>query len=538
MSEAARLRLERGATIGSLEQLMGSRTVGGTVLTVFSLASFNILAASLLITWALSPLGTQSLLRMMTSRLEPRLTATNITYFDNSATSGLIGKNWVGGSNSYPRDAWFRSLTSLYIALVTSSGGIKSESVDLWGNAKVPFLRHNVPTWTKVSYDSGNTTFKIELSYIRLVCGDVVKKPDLVNSTLLSSVALETSQPTFSLTNDTWHGYPLGTTKLNEMTTWSLALDRFVDVIWTRVGGTVMEFAHRPEQRPMLLKNETGIEVGPTTLRFEAIFTEDISGPLAPLRAYCRVTEEYVESLVNCLTPAAGTSAAAKTCRVMAQRPSQQQHASEQISHLSFPGVFNLISQKLPLTIGGPADMSLYHIHDPDLRGVEFDDTANLTDINAEALGIRLSQLINTYLTLTQVSSKISRGSRGGAVTTSNLTVPAGASTLVLRFDISSSWAALGLVSSLVLLCAGILGVVCKHMAKGPDVLGYLSTVFRDSKFMDLPASSGQINSLEISTQMKDRKIQYGVTKLIKHGQPLIGVGFQEDIEPVKYATK
>ncbi|KXH59981.1 hypothetical protein CSAL01_11978 [Colletotrichum salicis] len=161
MTEATRLRLERGATLGSLEQLIGSRIVGATVITLFNFPSFNVLGASLAITWALSPLGTQSLLRTATSLLEPQVTRTNITYFDNSARSELADNNWWGGGNSYSVTAWFRSISTLYVALVSTSGAIKSDTVDLWGNVKIPFLRHTEPVWKNVSYDAGADSYTL-----------------------------------------------------------------------------------------------------------------------------------------------------------------------------------------------------------------------------------------------------------------------------------------------------------------------------------------------------------------------------------------
>ncbi|KAF5488213.1 hypothetical protein CGCF413_v012014 [Colletotrichum fructicola] len=55
--EAARWKLERGTTLGALEQLIGSRTVGATLLNLLQLRSFNILSAALVAIWAFSPLG-------------------------------------------------------------------------------------------------------------------------------------------------------------------------------------------------------------------------------------------------------------------------------------------------------------------------------------------------------------------------------------------------------------------------------------------------------------------------------------------------
>ncbi|RSM04366.1 hypothetical protein CDV31_010068 [Fusarium ambrosium] len=82
--ELARWRLERGSTMGTLEQLMGSRTVGATIITQFSLRIFNPLGICLLLIWSFSPLGAQSLLRMLGSRLDPKMEPSTIVYFDTN----------------------------------------------------------------------------------------------------------------------------------------------------------------------------------------------------------------------------------------------------------------------------------------------------------------------------------------------------------------------------------------------------------------------------------------------------------------------
>lgn len=55
--EIARWKLEKGGRVGTLEHLIGSQTVGATILTQAKIGALNPLGISLLLVWSFSPLG-------------------------------------------------------------------------------------------------------------------------------------------------------------------------------------------------------------------------------------------------------------------------------------------------------------------------------------------------------------------------------------------------------------------------------------------------------------------------------------------------
>ncbi|WAO84650.1 Hypothetical protein NCS54_00187000 [Fusarium falciforme] len=219
--------------MGTLEQLMGSRIVGATIITQFSLRTFNPLGICLLLIWSFSPPGAQSLLRMLGSRLDPKMEPSIIVYFD---------------TNGQTRAA--RNL-----------GRIQGGSVDLWMNVKIPFLSRDSNAesdsegWIEVDSSSdldsfsslagialtnvptGNTTLSIESSYLDLNCSITQKDSyyeeelGLTNHSWTIKSAVAPQRTTGK--NGTWHGYPMdrGEDDLSSIT-WSLATDRFVDVYW------------------------------------------------------------------------------------------------------------------------------------------------------------------------------------------------------------------------------------------------------------------------------------------------------------------
>src|SRR5690349_5066834 len=73
-------KLERGTTLGLLESLIGSRTVGGTILTQIRLWPLTFLGLGLILIWLMSPMGSQAALRMLVIENENVESSSNITY--------------------------------------------------------------------------------------------------------------------------------------------------------------------------------------------------------------------------------------------------------------------------------------------------------------------------------------------------------------------------------------------------------------------------------------------------------------------------
>ncbi|KAH0431020.1 hypothetical protein CcaCcLH18_07434 [Colletotrichum camelliae] len=191
MTEATRWKLEKGSTIGCLEQLMGSQTVGGSVLSILRLRSLSVLSPLLLLLWSFSPLGAQSLLRMTELRSSYREIQTTVTFFDTTAKSQIADwyRRTIPSASATGALAKLRVLKSLYTTLVTAPETIKNDTMDIWGNVKIPILKDvEVQGWQNTSshratlqYASlmgvpvnnigeGNTSFSLESTYVQLEC--------------------------------------------------------------------------------------------------------------------------------------------------------------------------------------------------------------------------------------------------------------------------------------------------------------------------------------------------------------------------------
>jgi hypothetical protein len=80
LREGARWRAQRGAPLGALEELLGSASLFGTVETQFLLRSCTFTGVLLFVLWALSPVGGQASLRLVSKKNISAVREDEITY--------------------------------------------------------------------------------------------------------------------------------------------------------------------------------------------------------------------------------------------------------------------------------------------------------------------------------------------------------------------------------------------------------------------------------------------------------------------------
>ncbi|KAK8070562.1 hypothetical protein PG997_010765 [Apiospora hydei] len=522
------------------------------------------------------PLGTQSLLRMSELRPGLELSTTTITYFDNSARSQMIEWTDYEPFLEFPLEPKARALETLYTTLVSTPETSKRDTMDPWGHVKIPFLESaSENNWKDVprelnadGYSSlvslplnpinqdSKTTFSLESSYMQLQCSNTTASvhswPDGSTSEELNHGMLEDAynnfyglleqKKTYQLPNGTWHGFPMqrsSSWRMGKNATWSLGLNRFVDAVW--FGGNQTKYSkfyfansQHPEyhHRPILFKSEARIETGHTELLFRAICTDydlEVAPPLLFFAGKCGVTQRYVESRVTCTR----STDSLRVCSVTAQRPSRQLHASNAITPLSFPLIFRYISKHMPLIIGGgvsyQTELSLHYLANQSLSDMNGADNEFLKHVTDKGLGTRLSQLLNTYYQLSQLTFNVAGGAADSSIQEPSLSVDAESRKEVTIFAVSDGWAGLCLVTCVAMLAAGVLSVVFAHRARGPETLGYVSTVFRDSKHFELLPGSDRLPAVELSRSMARERIRYGLVRNKKGEEPLLGVAREEE---------
>jgi hypothetical protein len=125
--------LERGIDIGSIECLVESRTVSSAVTLPLRLRYVNLLVPCLFALWALSPLGGQAAIRVVSQELVYTNGSSQFTYLDvNSSEFTINGAS----SRSENRGA----INSNFKAALISPSSFKGGSQDIFGNLKVPMM--------------------------------------------------------------------------------------------------------------------------------------------------------------------------------------------------------------------------------------------------------------------------------------------------------------------------------------------------------------------------------------------------------------
>ncbi|KAJ4384221.1 hypothetical protein N0V86_001068 [Didymella sp. IMI 355093] len=165
---------------------------------------FTVVGANLLMLWALSPLGGQASLRLMSRGYAETLSSSKVRYM----TTGPGGTMW-GLSSTYVDSGKFADAGALYTAALLAPLATKLGSEDPWGNVKIPdlaslsHLRPNASGWIEVpgsfadpeSYSSlvglpvvglpvnGSSIFTMEDTYLTVNCSDFTQHPYPGNDT-------------------------------------------------------------------------------------------------------------------------------------------------------------------------------------------------------------------------------------------------------------------------------------------------------------------------------------------------------------------
>ncbi|KAF1941565.1 hypothetical protein EJ02DRAFT_347536 [Clathrospora elynae] len=198
MKMIARYLSEKGAKLSTLELLMASQSVWGTVESQFLMQRLTIVGVNLLFFWALSPLGGQASLRLMTRQHQASYASTKIRYL----TTGPGGAMFILATNNVNRGK-FAEAGALYNAALLAPQSVKLGPQDSWGNVKIPSFDAlnqsqadphgwiDVPSAILVpeTYSSlvgvpiaglpkdANNNFTLEYNYLSVSCGDFDQQP-------------------------------------------------------------------------------------------------------------------------------------------------------------------------------------------------------------------------------------------------------------------------------------------------------------------------------------------------------------------------
>lgn len=505
---AWRVQTSQGATIGFLQQCLGSQTISSAFLTQIRLRALNFFAVFTLILWCFSPLGSQASLRVISIMPSYTFTTINLTTVNTFA----------GYQYSYADGAGHAKITvaNPVIASMVSSTLLKSRNQDLWGNIRMPVIKDlsnsssgwmDIPPTNDLTYASlvgcpvatlplsGNTSFELPGSYLSLSCLDFGPSDQKEYTNFTSSSAPSPG-------ND-------------------------ADCIWAsaKAGFQYQIAISKPCSHSNV--NMTNGTRNARKLVWES-YTGDwefnngsfASNPYPYTRATCDLTTTFVVAKVSCTGSSSGTSAGS-TCAVSSVRRSLDPPVDGNWTVLDrdYHGFSNDYNANAILTLiaglfpgaeasGGQQPVQAYLI-DPFTAVGKYQATPVYT-IDHSVFEIRLGQILNAVLYL---------GINASAFTTSfdesSFQLNGGVSfnaTVTTQQDVikcNRGWLGILITASLSIFVFALIGATLRIMTFAPDVLGSISAVFLGNKIAGVTGSSTW-SSDEWGRRRRDAKLYMG----------------------------
>jgi hypothetical protein len=552
-------KLERGTTLGILEQLMGSRTVASAFTTQLQIRSFNLLSVGLLIAWSLSPVGGQAILHILETPLKASSIFRNISYFNSRQQS------YSAPAGPF-KTQWFAGFSVLLGSAILEPLNIKTGTMDAWGNVKIPFYS-SLPAsttdsdgngWVKVSTDDsvtysslfgipifgtdyGNTTFNIESTYIELSCSNMSTSPisQSADGTLDKTTLISTEGPFLSFTNASeYQPWTIGYNGM-DITSYMLRDDRDSSYIYPR---------SCPDCIPSIYQNST-FDAG--VLAFQ-----EFNGFDNVTSVFCKPSQVYIESSILCKS-----DSTSQQCRVLAQRPSLLPHMPAEITYFSFPGVALGLTALLPNSTPQSSAVNFIqnYLYDPLSQtnlistetsvGNNFGETP-LQQIPLHDIEARLGQIINAYMygslwnstpyitgaSFNGIEPHLVGGNEASFVTastmdltamirnqTSAFTVSGVQTNTILVYKCVYPWLVVFLTANMVMLTGAVIGVFFSRRTIVPDYLGFVSSLAKESPYIRMPDVGVNMDGMDKARLVKDVKVRLGDVSESQGGENDIG---------------
>jgi hypothetical protein len=144
----------------TLEELIGSQSLFGTVMTQVTMQSWSYLSVAILVLWVFSPLGGQASLRTLDTEYRNITANTTIAYLNMTRQISGFTAGYSSSLSAYAIDA-------LYNGCLISPKSTKLGTQDSWENVKIPRIEELEATqgnktgvhWLEVPANSENVTY-------------------------------------------------------------------------------------------------------------------------------------------------------------------------------------------------------------------------------------------------------------------------------------------------------------------------------------------------------------------------------------------
>ncbi|KAF3084081.1 hypothetical protein TWF569_000022 [Orbilia oligospora] len=498
---------QKGARLGTLEQLTRTVNIFTAVTTPYFIKAYNWLSFILLLLWAASPLGGQASLRLLSTQLVPFQTPTNVRFLSPTNITSYI----ASGGRNY--GTWRTQAEYLYTASLLGIASSKYRSTDLWDNVRIPFIEEiekQTPKpgpngWYDVTknttYSSllgipirgltNNITVDVRTSYSRLGCSffELVNGDDCFNKK--SGRCFNAGDP--------------------HVPEWIFPASEH-NKTWREYSSYISVALNISQTLPRAITPDGIDSPDPVDLIFES------PGSLGVSVGWCKLSQTYVEARVNCPSSNCAVSKL-RRLNIGTPRPPLFFNATPgRIGSLA-----NFVQDFSEVSKAGKPSFSNFnqgYIYNPDDPIASTDRWVNIVDVGKENFEIRMTQLINTLMGAVQGpalflsdhdiqpgnNTYYSRLGRYVAAESST-----GESTVLKElFVCYKGWAALMLFAAGLLTAIGVSSAIIAYTTLAPDTLASLSSMAAESRYFDVEHKDSTLDRDGKAIALKDRVVKLG----------------------------
>ncbi|CAH0002394.1 unnamed protein product [Clonostachys byssicola] len=473
----ARWYVERpnGVNLAVLEQVLGSQSFAGALERLLFVRTQVQMGAIILIIWAMSPLGGQAGLRMVST---------------SKGSSNITGRAWYLQPGSHQsrfglleiEGATKGNMFALYSSSLLSSSKQRRSPSDLWDLPKVP-------QWTAASSESSlrdidtDALVDGEAEYISLL-GTKIQGLDVTASNVFYSFLITTP---------------------------------YIDLNCS--ANTGISFEASPYQN---ILQSLGMSPDLNGSSFRANLEEDddsrlLFASLDYSNAYfalfnCSMRIVTVETEMQCAPSNSLANCSAKRQRLL---------GSKRVFSENIYGPSNEMRKALELWQHADSSSAIYAASPTDsylagyLSPYAGHNLIMWSEVDVGKYSRRLTTLFNTYMSASinpmgHTDVSFSKSWKNGP-SPSGETLNSIAASATIVFDVyetSRAWVGVALAATLLLQLLAVLGLMLRALVKGPDILGYASSMTRDNPYINLPEGGSSLDGPDRARLLKGTRIQ------------------------------
>lgn len=489
--------------VAAVEYITGSRTVFGVISTPFRLRLVHNFLPFLLILWALSPLGGQASLRVVFLHGVVSNATVPVSYLDSFSKR----------VEEYPEVT-----KVVFNSVLLAPPSSKVAHQDFFENLKIPLLE-DFESRSRQTDDDGWYSIKPDqnLEYSSLIG--------------LSTAGIPPEDRTFSNIETSYLHLDCSLTRIDDAEPGGQC-DWWGE--YGMIGNTVGTcYSGRWSEMTLSLARDLEYNISdPSTAPRKIYFGHrtERDGQFLGTTAECSTTTTYVEVSYTC---------SGKACVATAIRRSRLTHSPTTITwfdddllkQAAGESTTNLIGFFCPSFINstqveefefslGENALVLF-LNDPDNPFLDVNKRPDLSDLDNAVFSRRFAQLLNTFL-LAYVAPLAVAGGFDPSANVNESRVPDGTgqgvavnttatlekTKIVLGYD--TTWLAVLMASSLVMLAAGIATVVLNLMRRGPEVLDSFTSMLRENQYAHQETGPSTEDASEKVRRLRKTRVMLG----------------------------